>query len=72
VGWSDWGSVERILASAKEMGRLHEIATRLNDCKLNDPSTRPIVAQFLSLLNANRPGYGAARSQYPRPVGVDI
>ncbi|MGH7928352.1 MAG: sugar phosphate nucleotidyltransferase, partial [Candidatus Binatia bacterium] len=28
VGWSDWGSVERILASAKQVGRLHEIAER--------------------------------------------
>ena len=72
VGWSDWGSVERILASAKEMGRLHEIVSRLNDRKLEDPSTRTIVAHVLGLLNASRPAYAAARSQYPRPVGVDI
>jgi mannose-1-phosphate guanylyltransferase len=55
VGWSDWGSVDRILASAEAMGRLQEMAARLNGCKINDPSTRTIVAHFLSALNANRP-----------------
>jgi mannose-1-phosphate guanylyltransferase len=29
VGWSDWGSVERILASLQQMGRLEEYLARL-------------------------------------------
>jgi hypothetical protein len=28
VGWSDWGSAERILTSLKQMGKLEETATR--------------------------------------------
>lgn len=72
VGWSDWGSVERILASAKKMGRLHEIATRLNDRKLDDPSTRTIITHVLGLMNANRPAYATTRAQYPRRVGLDM
>jgi hypothetical protein len=29
VGWSDWGSVENILASLKQMGKLEECLARL-------------------------------------------
>jgi hypothetical protein len=28
VGWSDWGSVERILTSLKQMGKLEETVAR--------------------------------------------
>jgi hypothetical protein len=29
VGWSDWGSAERILTSLKQMGKLEDLAGRL-------------------------------------------
>jgi mannose-1-phosphate guanylyltransferase len=72
VGWSDWGSVERILASARKIGRLHEIATRLKDRNISDPSTRTIVARFLGASNGKRSAYGTVRSHYPRQVHADI
>jgi mannose-1-phosphate guanylyltransferase len=72
VGWSDWGSVERILASAKEMGRLHEIAARLKGCNINDPRTKILIARFLSASDGNRSAHRTARSQYARQVHADI
>jgi mannose-1-phosphate guanylyltransferase len=72
VGWSDWGSVERILASAKEMGRLDEVAARLKGREFEDARTRTIVAHFLDGINGNRQGYKAGRSQRPRPIHPDM
>jgi mannose-1-phosphate guanylyltransferase len=69
VGWSDWGSVARILASAKEIGRLHEIAARLSHSQISDPSTKTIVARFL---RAQGGLYGSPKSQHARPVPIEI
>jgi mannose-1-phosphate guanylyltransferase len=71
VGWSDWGSVERILASAKEMGRLHEIAARLKDANISDPHARSMVARFLGV-HANRSSYSSAQAPYGRQVHADV
>ncbi len=71
VGWSDWGSIERILASARKMDRLHEIVARLKNRDTNDPNTKMIVARFLGASNGNRLGYGTAPSQYPRQLHAD-
>jgi mannose-1-phosphate guanylyltransferase len=70
VGWSDWGSVERILASAKQMGRLHEIAARLKNRRIEDPRTRAVVEGFLGSLNRKR--YRTGGSQSPRQFPVDV
>jgi mannose-1-phosphate guanylyltransferase len=72
VGWSDWGSVERILASAKEMGRLHEVAARLKGRTINDAATKTLVARFLSAVNGNRSAFRPASSHDSRPVHADI
>ena len=34
VGWSDWGTKERILASLKEIGRLDECLKRLKSSQV--------------------------------------
>jgi mannose-1-phosphate guanylyltransferase len=68
VGWSDWGSVDRILASAKEMNCLPEIAARLKDAHIRNPAVQATVTRFLSS-NGNRAAYRngqipSARQQY--------
>jgi hypothetical protein len=71
VGWSDWGSVERILASAKQMGRLPEIAARLKDRSINDPTTTAAVAHFLNAFDGKRSGY-SGKARYARPVPAEV
>jgi mannose-1-phosphate guanylyltransferase len=46
IGWSDWGTKERILASLKEIGRYEEFSRRFNFTQLkttnqDDPLIRP-------------------------------
>ena len=38
IGWSDWGSADRILNSAMRVGCLGELAARLEQQRVNDPS----------------------------------
>jgi mannose-1-phosphate guanylyltransferase len=70
VGWSDWGSVERILASAKAMGRLPEIAARLQDSDLTDPKLKSTVARFLGG-HTNRSAY-VTRGPYAPQLHAEI
>jgi mannose-1-phosphate guanylyltransferase len=66
VGWSDWGSVERILTCAKELNRLHEISARLKRSAISDAQTRLTVARFLG--QSTRTGYaGSVASYTPQP-----
>ena len=38
IGWSDWGSADRILNSAMRVGCVGELAARLERQRANDPS----------------------------------
>jgi mannose-1-phosphate guanylyltransferase len=67
VGWSDWGSVERILASIRDLGRLHEIAARLKKSAITDPALQTIVANFLGGISSRAPLTGA-----PRPCARQV
>ena len=46
IGWSDWGSPERILGSALRMGRLHELAARIGERQVQDPSIMGLFSRF--------------------------
>jgi hypothetical protein len=50
IGWSDWGSAERILETAMRMGRLHELAARLRERPVNDASVASLVSRYQSNL----------------------
>jgi mannose-1-phosphate guanylyltransferase len=71
VGWSDWGSVERILASIRDLGRLHEIAPRLKKSAITDPALQTTVGNFLGGISSRAP-LNAAPPAYARPVHADI
>jgi len=45
VGWSDWGSVQRICDSLAQMGKLDELLARLRHHKGIDPTTFPLSQQ---------------------------
>ena len=45
VGWSDWGSVQRICDSLARMGKLDELLARLRHHKGFDPKTFPLSHQ---------------------------
>ena len=45
VGWSDWGSVQRICDSLAQMGKLDELRARLRHDKGIDPTTFPLSHQ---------------------------
>jgi mannose-1-phosphate guanylyltransferase len=45
VGWSDWGSVQRICDSLARMGKLDELLARLRHHKGFDPKTFPLSQQ---------------------------
>jgi mannose-1-phosphate guanylyltransferase len=45
VGWSDWGSVERICASLKQMGKLDECLTRLRHRQGDTTLVLPLLKQ---------------------------
>ncbi|NOT57648.1 MAG: hypothetical protein HOP18_23835 [Deltaproteobacteria bacterium] len=45
VGWSDWGSVQRICASLERMGKLDECLARLRHHKGTDPIAFPLSHQ---------------------------
>jgi mannose-1-phosphate guanylyltransferase len=72
VGWSDWGSVERILATVHAMGRLHEMTARLKDKVISDPDTQRVVAHFLDTHNANRASYRATKSLSSRQLPAEV
>jgi mannose-1-phosphate guanylyltransferase len=46
IGWSDWGSADRILHTALRMGRLDELAARLSDLRIEDPSIADLLARY--------------------------
>ena len=46
IGWSDWGSAERILETAMRMGRLNELAARLRERPVNDASVASLVSRY--------------------------
>jgi mannose-1-phosphate guanylyltransferase len=43
VGWSDWGSPERILESAKKIGKLHQLLARLEQAEYE--SSMPLQSE---------------------------
>ncbi|MGH7831673.1 MAG: sugar phosphate nucleotidyltransferase [Candidatus Binatia bacterium] len=45
VGWSDWGSADRICASLKRMGKFEQLFDRLRFCNV-DLDTQKLLAQF--------------------------
>ena len=45
VGWSDWGSVQRICDSLAQMGKLNEMLARLRHHKGLDPNAFPLSHQ---------------------------
>ena len=46
VGWSDWGSADRILDSAMRMGRMGELAARLENQRVDDPSIVNLLSRY--------------------------
>lgn len=44
VGWSDWGSVERIVATVELLGKKHELLARLHRSELQSLSMERIIA----------------------------
>jgi len=55
VGWSDWGSADRILETATRIGRFHELAAKLHQVRVEDPSIMTLVSRY-------RNQWGTARS----------
>ncbi len=50
IGWSDWGSADRILDSAMRMGRVGELAARLENHRVDDPSIVNLFSRYQSNL----------------------
>ena len=46
IGWSDWGSADRILDSVMRMGRVGELAARLEKHSVGDPSLANLLSRF--------------------------
>lgn len=46
IGWSDWGSADRILDSALRLGRLGELAARLHERRVDDSSITALVSRY--------------------------
>ena len=46
VGWSDWGSADRILETATRVGRLDELAAKLHQVRVDDPSIMTLVSRY--------------------------
>lgn len=46
TGWSDWGSAARILDSAMRMGRVGELAARLKQQSVDDPSMATLLSRY--------------------------
>lgn len=59
IGWSDWGSADRILDSALRLGRLTELAERL-DARRIDPSIAYLLKHYQSRPAADHVKYDAA------------
>ena len=45
IGWSDWGSADRIFDSVMRMGRVGELAARLQKNSVNDPSMANLLSR---------------------------
>ena len=54
IGWSDWGSADRILETAMRMGRLEELAAKLHQGRIDDPSIMTLVSRYRNDFRANR------------------
>ena len=48
IGWSDWGSADRILDSVMRMGRVGELAARLENQYVDDPSIINLLSRYQS------------------------
>jgi len=48
IGWSDWGSADRILDSALRLGQFEELAARLRDRRADDPSIANLLSRYQS------------------------
>jgi mannose-1-phosphate guanylyltransferase len=46
VGWSDWGSADRILETVTRIGRFEELAAKLDEVRLDDPSIMTLVSRY--------------------------
>jgi mannose-1-phosphate guanylyltransferase len=46
IGWSDWGSADRILESAMRMGRIGELAARLDQQYFDEPSVVNLLSRY--------------------------
>jgi hypothetical protein len=72
VGWSDWGSAERICASLKSIGKLEECFTRLRQ-RSADPKVLDLVAAHLEAMPPVKkisPLAPAPSRQLRRPLSV--
>lgn len=48
IGWSDWGSADRILETATRIGRFDELAVKLDGVRAADPSIMTLVSRYRS------------------------
>jgi len=46
IGWSDWGSADRILDSALRLGQFEELAVRLKNRRMEDPSIAHLLSRY--------------------------
>ena len=46
IGWSDWGSADRILDSVMRMGRVAELAARLEKHSVGNPSMANLLLRY--------------------------
>ena len=46
IGWSDWGSADRIFDSVMRVGRVGELAARLEQHRVNDPSMAYLLSRY--------------------------
>ena len=46
IGWSDWGSADRILSSAMRVGRLSELAAQLEQQRVDDPWLAHLLSRY--------------------------
>jgi mannose-1-phosphate guanylyltransferase len=60
IGWSDWGSADRILDSALRLGQLEELATRLKNRRIEDPSITNLLSRYESTRASRRSFENAA------------
>lgn len=46
IGWSDWGSADRILDSAQRLGWLADLTARLRERRIDDPAISTLLSRY--------------------------